>query len=144
MTAVMALRAAVHNLCTIPVKELTSTAEYIATTISESSAILSVPANQGQSAGEPDKAVLLQKLKARITSLLQDKTVEGRWAGVVIMKATVESGRWEILRGCEPWARHILAILGVCLIKSCCLRQTLKTREMLTNICTDRNRTHCR
>ncbi|OAL69501.1 hypothetical protein A7D00_6621 [Trichophyton violaceum] len=112
MTAVMALRAAVHNLCTIPVKELTSTAEYIATTISESSAILSVPANQGQSAGEPDKAGLLQKLKARITSLLQDKTVEGRWAGVVIMKATVESGRWEILRGCEPWARYILAILG--------------------------------
>ncbi|EGE03948.1 hypothetical protein TEQG_02982 [Trichophyton equinum CBS 127.97] len=112
MTAVMALRAAVHNLCTIPVKDLPSTAEYIATTISESSAILSVPANQGQSAGEPDKAVLLQKLKARITSLLQDKTVEGRWAGVVIVKATVESGGWEILRGCEPWARSILAILG--------------------------------
>ncbi|KAF3894911.1 hypothetical protein GTR04_2974 [Trichophyton interdigitale] len=112
MTAVMALRAAVHNLCTIPVKDLLSTAEYIATTISESSAILSVPANQGQSAGEPDKAVLLQKLKARITSLLQDKTVEGRWAGVVIVKATVESGGWEILRGCEPWARSILAILG--------------------------------
>ncbi|EFR00717.1 hypothetical protein MGYG_03722 [Nannizzia gypsea CBS 118893] len=112
MTAVMALRAAIHNLCSIPVKDLPSTAEYIATTISECSAILSVPANQGQSAGEPDRAVLLQKLKARITSLLQDKTVEGRWTGVILVKATVESGKWEILRGCESWVRHILAVLG--------------------------------
>ncbi|KAF3482409.1 uncharacterized protein GIQ15_05168 [Arthroderma uncinatum] len=112
MAAVMALRAAVHNLCSTPAKELPLTTEYIATIISDCSAILSAPANQNQHAGAPDRALLVQKLKARITSLLQDKTVEGRWSGVVLVKSTVEAGQWEILRGCETWVRSILAILG--------------------------------
>lgn len=113
MAAAIALRAAVHNLCSTPAKELPLTAEYIATTISECSAILSAPTNRSQPPGEPDRALLIQKLKARITSLLQDRTVEGRWTGVVLVKSMVESGKWEILRGCETWARSILAILGV-------------------------------
>ncbi|KAK2878162.1 hypothetical protein FQN49_001087 [Arthroderma sp. PD_2] len=112
MAAAMALRAAVYSLCSTPAKELPLTAEYIATIISDCSAILSAPANQSQPAGEPDRALLIQKLKARITSLLQDKTVEGRWTGVVLVKSTVEAGQWEILRGCETWVRSILAILG--------------------------------
>ncbi|EEQ34070.1 hypothetical protein McanCB56680_002149 [Microsporum canis] len=112
MAAAIALRAAVHNLCSTPAKELPLTAEYIATTISECSVILSAPTNRSQPPGEPDRALLIQKLKARITSLLQDRTVEGRWTGVVLVKSMVESGKWEILRGCETWARSILAILG--------------------------------
>jgi pre-rRNA-processing protein RIX1 len=53
------------------------------------------------------------KLKARVASLLQDRSFEGRWTGVVLVKAMVEVDRWEILRESEPWVRGLIVILAV-------------------------------
>lgn len=111
----MALRAAVHRLTATPVEELPPMAAYLASTLGESGAILSAPENQKRGAGASDTALLVTKLKTRITSLLQDKTIEGRWTAVILVKSAVEAGQWEILRGCEPWVRALLTILGVSL-----------------------------
>ncbi|EEP79514.1 predicted protein [Uncinocarpus reesii 1704] len=113
MASTMALRAATHRLTTTPVEELPSAAAYLASTLCESSSILSAPENQRKVAGAPDAALLVTKLKARITSLLQDKSIEGRWTAIILVKAAIEAGKWEILRGCEPWVRALLAILGL-------------------------------
>ncbi len=32
---------------------------------------------------------------------------------VVLIKAVVEVGGWEVLQGSEPWVRGLLAVLGV-------------------------------
>ncbi|KAI1918679.1 hypothetical protein LOZ12_002422 [Ophidiomyces ophidiicola] len=110
----MSLRAATLRLTTTPVEELPQIAAYLASALGESSALLSAPENQKRAAGASDATLLVTKLKARITSLLQDKTAEGRWTAVILVKATVEAGQWEVLRGCEPWVRALLTILGVC------------------------------
>ncbi|MCJ1356348.1 MAG: hypothetical protein MMC33_006343 [Icmadophila ericetorum] len=59
-----------------------------------------------------ESAVLAHKYKTKITALLQDKSVEARWAAVVLVKATVEVGRWEVLKGSGAWVRGIIGILG--------------------------------
>ncbi|KKZ66163.1 hypothetical protein EMCG_01140 [[Emmonsia] crescens] len=112
MAAPSCLRAATHRLLTTPAKELPSIASYLATAFGDCGSILSAPQNQKKAPGESDTALLVQKLKARITSLLQDQNVEGRWTGVILVKAIIEAGQWEILRGCEAWVRSLLGILG--------------------------------
>ncbi|PGH01212.1 hypothetical protein AJ79_07983 [Helicocarpus griseus UAMH5409] len=112
MAAPTCLRAATHRLLTTPVNELPLIATYLATGFADCGSILSVPQNQKKAQGESDSGLLVQKIKARITSLLQDKTVEGRWTAVILVKAIIEAGKWEIIRGCEPWVRALLAILG--------------------------------
>ncbi|EFW16480.1 hypothetical protein D8B26_005804 [Coccidioides posadasii str. Silveira] len=112
MASTMALRAATHRLTITPVEELPSMAAYLASTLGESSAILSTPEHQRKAAGASDTGLLVTKLKARITSLLQDRSIEGRWTAIILAKAAIEAGQWEILRGCEPWVRALLAILA--------------------------------
>ncbi|WEW56602.1 hypothetical protein PRK78_002049 [Emydomyces testavorans] len=87
-------------------------AVYLASALGESGSILSASETQRRGGGISDTARLVTKVKARITSLLQDKSIEGRWTAVVLAKAAVEAGQWEILRGCEPWVRSLLTILG--------------------------------
>ncbi|OAX84219.1 hypothetical protein ACJ72_01405 [Emergomyces africanus] len=111
MAAPTCLRAATHRLLSTPAKELPPIATYLATAFVDCGSILSAPQNQKSSPGESDPTLLVQKLKARITSLLQDQSAEGRWAGVILVKAIIEAGQWEILRGCEAWVRLFLSIL---------------------------------
>lgn len=113
MAAPICIRAATHRLLTTPVKELPSIATYVATAVADCGSILSVPQSQKKASRESDNALLVQKLKTRITNLLGDQSVEGRWTGVILVKAMIEAGQWEILRGCEAWVRGLLGILGV-------------------------------
>lgn len=107
------LHAVAHRLNATPVKELPPVASYLASGIADSRNILSTAHSSRGSSHEAELAQLVQKLKARITSLLNDKTPEGRWTAVVIVKATVEAGQWEILRECANWIRSLISILGV-------------------------------
>ncbi|EDN05406.1 predicted protein [Histoplasma mississippiense (nom. inval.)] len=116
MAAPICIRAATHRLLTTPVKELPSIATYVATAVADCGSILSVPQSQKKASRESDNALLVQKLKTRITNLLGDQSVEGRWTGVILVKAMIEAGQWEILRGCEAWVRGLLGILGLSLI----------------------------
>lgn len=106
------LRAVVHRLSSTPVKELPPFVPYLASALSDSRVVLSTVYSQ-TNASESELFILIQKLKVRITGLLQDKSVEGRWVAVVIVKAVIEAGQWEILHGCANWVRSLLTILGV-------------------------------
>ena len=113
MGSIVCLRAAVHQLTNTPTKDLPFLASYLASAIGDCAAVLSVSDNGKTSGGDQDASVLVQKLKARITSLLQDRTVEGRWTATVLVKSIIEAGQWEILRACEPWVRGLMGILNV-------------------------------
>lgn len=60
-----------------------------------------------------DSSVLVHKLKTQVSTLLMGRSAEGRFASVILIKAIVDVGGWEVLRGAEPWVRGLLSILGV-------------------------------
>jgi hypothetical protein len=107
------LRAVTHRLTTTPVDQLPQIASFLATSLSDCGELLSATQNQKSGKSESDNAVQIHKLKTRLASLLQDRSFEGRWTAVVLVKATVEAGQWEVLRGCEPLVRSLVAILAV-------------------------------
>ena len=74
---------------------------------------LSSPAGNASQADASASSVLVHKLKTQLSSLLNGKSPEVRFAAVVLIKAVVEIGGWEILHGVEPWVRGLLSILGV-------------------------------
>jgi pre-rRNA-processing protein RIX1 len=105
------LRAVSHRLNNTPAKELPHIAYFLASSIQNCADVLK--STSEQSSGKDDDLTLqIHKLKARITSLLQDRSAEGRFTAVVLVKAIVEAGGREILGSCEPWLRGLLAILS--------------------------------
>ncbi|GIJ85541.1 hypothetical protein Asppvi_004400 [Aspergillus pseudoviridinutans] len=106
------LRAVTHRLTTTPVDQLPQIASFLASSLSDCRELLSATQNQKTGKSESDNAVQIHKLKTRLASLLQDRSFEGRWTAVVLVKATVEAGQWEVLRGCEPLVRSLVAILA--------------------------------
>ncbi|KAJ5702397.1 hypothetical protein N7488_009945 [Penicillium malachiteum] len=106
------LRAVTHRLTTTPVEQLPAIASFLATSLTDCAELLSAPQAAKSGKSESDNAVQIHKLKTRLTSLLQDRSIEGRWTAVVLVKATVEAGQWEILRGYEPIVRSLIGILA--------------------------------
>ncbi|RAH44742.1 uncharacterized protein BO95DRAFT_474312 [Aspergillus brunneoviolaceus CBS 621.78] len=107
----MSLHAVNHRLTNIPVKQLPPLASCLAASLSNCGELLSTPQSQ-KSKSDADNAVQVHKLMTRLASLLQDRSVEGRWTAVVLVKALVEAGQWEVLRGCEPFVRGLIGILN--------------------------------
>lgn len=112
----MTLRAVNHRLTNLPVQQLPAIAASLASSITECGELLSAPQSQKAGKADSDHAVQVHKLVTRISSLLQDRSPEGRWAAVVLVKALVESGQWEILRGSEPFVRGLMGILSVSIL----------------------------
>ena len=111
MSKVGALRAVTHRLNNTPVKELPHIAGFLASSILDCAEALK--STSGLSAGKTDDLSLqVHKLKARLASLLQDRSAEGRFTAIILVKATIEAGGREILGLCEPWLRGLLAILN--------------------------------
>jgi pre-rRNA-processing protein RIX1 len=111
--AATTLRAVTHRLTTTPVDQLPSIASFLAASLSDCGELLSAPQTQKPGKSDSENAIQVHKLKTRLASLLQDRSVEGRWTAVVLVKATVEAGQWEILRGYEPIVRSLIGILAV-------------------------------
>ncbi|KAL4807789.1 rRNA processing/ribosome biogenesis-domain-containing protein [Aspergillus unguis] len=108
----MILRAVNHRLTSLPVQKLPAIAASLAASISECGELLSAPQSQKAGKTDSDHGVQVHKLVTRLSSLLQDRSFEGRWAAVVLVKAVVEAGQWEILRGSEPFVRGLMSILS--------------------------------
>ena len=112
MPVISPLRPVTQKLNSVSVQDLPGLAHFLASSITNCTHILSSP-NARTPYGSSDDALLVHKLRTRISSLLQDRTPQGRWTAIILVKAVVEAGGWEILKDCEPWARNLLSILGV-------------------------------
>ncbi|KAI9837444.1 MAG: hypothetical protein M1819_007092 [Sarea resinae] len=106
------LRTVTHRISTTPAKQLPQTLPHLLSTLAACKTILSSPDSHVATREASDSAVLVHKFKTQITSLVQSRTVEGRWAGVALVKSIVELGGWEVLRTCDPWVRAMIGILG--------------------------------
>ncbi|KAF2446501.1 hypothetical protein P171DRAFT_430645 [Karstenula rhodostoma CBS 690.94] len=69
----------------------------------------SAQASTSKTASEASVAV--HKYRTLLSTLLQDRTIQGRWAAVVLIKSTIEIGGWETLQKSLPWVRGLLGIL---------------------------------
>ena len=118
MAPLSTIRAVTNRLTTTPVNDLPQFASLLAASLSECGHLLTASStgkNLNPSSPVSDNSMQLHKLKSRLTSLLQDRSVEGRWTAVVLIKTVVEAGQWEVLHESEAWVRGLLAVLAVCI-----------------------------
>jgi pre-rRNA-processing protein RIX1 len=107
--ATQALKAITTRLANTPTEKLPRVIPHLANTVVDIRELLSAPASQIQA----DDLVLVHKFKSQLTSLVQDKSLEARWSAIVLIKAAVEVGGWEVLQCSGVWIRALLSILGV-------------------------------
>ncbi len=107
------LRVVTQRLSSTPSKQLPHVAPYLATTIAQCARLFAAPTKEGQDVGGSESAVTVHKFKTQLSALLQDKSPEARYAAVILVKATVEIGGWNVLQGVGPWVRSLIGILGV-------------------------------
>lgn len=68
------------------------------------------PKAKGEAA---EVAGLVNKLKASLTTLVESRVREARFASIALIKAVVDVGGWEVLKDCERWVRGLLSIIQV-------------------------------
>ncbi|KAF2434877.1 hypothetical protein EJ08DRAFT_436999 [Tothia fuscella] len=105
------LRAITFRLTSTPTVNLPKISPHIAAQLISCKQILSA----SHDAVSKEDAALLHSFKTRLSSLLQDRSVEGRWSAVVLIKSVVELGGSEFLLGekerCGGWIRGLTGIL---------------------------------
>jgi hypothetical protein len=74
---------------------------------------LSASHEQRGKSGADEAGQLVGKLRTQVNSLLNGKTSQGRFVGMVLVKAIIDVGGWECLRASEPWVRGLMSILQV-------------------------------
>ncbi|PHH77618.1 hypothetical protein CDD82_3447 [Ophiocordyceps australis] len=72
---------------------------------------LSAPQEQKLKDNASQSSLLIHKIKTQIITLLNGRSREGRFAAVGLVKAVIDVGGWEMLRGSEPWVRGLLSIM---------------------------------
>ncbi|KAI6832523.1 hypothetical protein KC340_g9711 [Hortaea werneckii] len=103
------LRAATYRLSTTGQKQLAFIAPQIAAQLWHCKDLLSTTPESTKQNNEA--SVTVHRFKTKISSLLQDRTFEGRWAAVVLTKAAIEAGGVEVLSKSNAWVRSLIGIL---------------------------------
>ncbi|KAL2426461.1 hypothetical protein ABEF95_007097 [Exophiala dermatitidis] len=107
MQADSSLRAITNRLTVTPVEDLPRICGILANQLAN----CSLESHFSESKANKS-SVVTHKLKTRISSLLQDRSVSGRLSAAVLVKAVVENGGQIVLLGSESWARGLLGCLN--------------------------------
>lgn len=107
--AAATLRALTYRISSSPAKQLPHIAPQIAASLWNCRSILSAPGDAVKANSETTQAV--NRFRSTIAQLLQARSVEERWAGVVFAKATVEAGGREIVSKATGWTKNLIVIL---------------------------------
>ncbi|KAK1823412.1 hypothetical protein LTR12_002261 [Friedmanniomyces endolithicus] len=103
------LRAITYRLSTTPPRQLPQVAARLAGEIWACKDLISSPPGSMKQGNEG--SITVNRFRTYLSTLLQDRTIEGRWAAVVLVKATVEAGGVEVLSKSNAWVRSLLGIL---------------------------------
>ncbi|KAK3117539.1 hypothetical protein LTR53_000965 [Teratosphaeriaceae sp. CCFEE 6253] len=109
VSAQATLRAITYRLTSIPSKQLPGVAAQLASSIWTCKDLISTPPMASKQGSEA--SITVNRFRTYLSTLLQDRTVEGRWAAVVLVKAVIEAGGVEILSKSNGWVRSLLGIL---------------------------------
>lgn len=108
--SVATLRAMTFRISSTPTSQLPQQIPAISASLPRCKDLISssqLPSSKDTS----ESAVAIHKYKTQLSALLQDRTVQGRWTAIVLIKATIEIGGWEVLQKSGPWVRGLLSIL---------------------------------
>ncbi|KAF2764278.1 hypothetical protein EJ03DRAFT_34011 [Teratosphaeria nubilosa] len=103
------LRAITYRLSSTPSKHLPQVATQIASQLWSCKDLLSTPCDSNKQ--NNDASVAVHRFKTQLSTLLQDRTLEGRWSAVVLVKSAIEAGGLEVVSKSNAWVRSLLAIL---------------------------------
>ncbi|KAB8299935.1 hypothetical protein EYC80_000177 [Monilinia laxa] len=106
------LRILCLRLTSTPPKDLPNLTPTLVQYVLQCQIPLSNPSVNSGKADASQSAVLVHKLKTQLTTLLNCKNTEGRFAAIVLIKVVIEVGGWEILRDAGFWVRGMLSVLG--------------------------------
>ena len=107
------LRVVTQRLSSTPSTQLPQVAPILARIISQCTESLNVPESGTLNRSNPDDAIYVHKLRTQLSALLLDRTPGARYAAVILIKATVESGNYEILQRTTQWIHGLLNIIDV-------------------------------
>jgi pre-rRNA-processing protein RIX1 len=113
MSLPVELRLLCHQLSSTPSSQLPNITPTLLHNVLRCHGPLSSGGNPNPKSDTSESSVLVHKLKTQISTLLHSKSTDARFAAVVLIKAIVGVGGWEILRGVESWVRGLLSVLGV-------------------------------
>ena len=105
---IVVLRLLTQRLSSTSTNDLPHITPYLARMISGIGSLLSVQSSTLTS----DAAVLVHKLKTQISTLLQEGSIQARWVAVILVKATIAAGGYEVVQGVASWTRSLITILG--------------------------------
>ena len=114
--SVTPLRMVTQRLSTTSTAQLPHVAQFLAGSITESRKAFDAIQDESHDEFGLEVGVLIHKLKAQLSALLQDKSPQARFAAPILIKATVEVGGWKVLHGVGPWVKGLIGILGVSLL----------------------------
>lgn len=109
------LRVLCHQLSSTPSSQLPQITPLLLRNLLRCGGPLASAEANGTKQETSEASVLVHKLKTQISTLLYGKSVEGRFTAIVLVKAAVDVGGWEVLKGAESWVRGLVAILSVSL-----------------------------
>lgn len=111
MTELATLRALTFRISSTPTSQLPQHVPAIAASLANCRTLLSSTQSSGAKASSSEASVAIHKYRTLLSTLLQDRTVQGRWSAIVLIKASIEVGGWETLQKCLPWVRGLLGFL---------------------------------
>jgi hypothetical protein len=103
------LKQLTFRISSTPVHQLPRVAAQVSASLWQCKELLSSTAPSSKQ--NSDDGVTVHRFKTQLATLLQDRTIEGRWSAVVLIKATVEAGGLEVLSKTSPWVKTLLAFL---------------------------------
>lgn len=104
------LRAVTFRLSSSPTIQLPLQVPAIAASLVNCRTLLSSAYVSGSKTSS-EASVAVHKYRTLLSTLLQDRTIQGRWTAIVLIKATIEVGGWETLQKSLPWVRGLLGVL---------------------------------
>jgi len=103
------LRAITYRLSSTSPRQLPQVAAQLAGQIWACKDLISSPLGSTKQGNEG--SIIVNRFRTYLSTLLQDRTIEGRWAAVVLVKATIEAGGVEALSKSNAWVRSLLGML---------------------------------
>lgn len=110
------LRVLCRKLTSLPPTQLPHALPTLTNHVLRCQDILSAAQDQKLKGDASQGSLLVHKLKTSITTLLNGRSREGRFAAIGLVKAMVDVGGWETLRGAGPWVIGLLSIIQVYII----------------------------
>ncbi|CAI6333477.1 unnamed protein product [Periconia digitata] len=109
-TELATLRALTFRISSTPTAQLPQHVPAIAASLTNCRTLLSTAQASGSKTAS-EASVAAHKYRTLLSTLLQDRSIQGRWAAIVLIKSTIEIGGWETLHKSLPWVRGLLGIL---------------------------------